>query len=130
MAKKATEQPFADVAPGFVDDFQGPPPVVSPVDMEKEGLRLRVVELERLLAERAERTGAPVAELPPGEPGYWRVSLKYGLTRIVRASDEANAWNTYCETMGVLGSEFRPVVALATEAEWDKQEELRRAGRL
>src|SRR5262245_30521377 len=112
MARKtgAPKAPPAGPGPTSVGlkEMAGPP-----ADPEKEALVLRVAQLEAILAGKA--PASQLFDAPRGAEGdYWLVKLQHVRDHVVRAKDPANAWQVYCQEMGVIASEYRPEIIPAS----------------
>lgn len=110
--------------------------VVSDIEnTDKESALL--AQIEDLKRQLAEKNNPPVVvsgsdDSAPTELVPWEVSLQYAPTRIVFASDQANAWEVYKNTMGIIASEYSPVIVRSSQEQYDQQQmELKRiAGQL
>lgn len=111
----------------YPSEFQDDPASATAVFTEgnrEQDPQSRIAELEREIAElkanRQQIVNAPLT----GPKRPWKVSIKYGLPRIVLAADPANAWEEYRQVMGLIASEWKPEVTEATEQEYLAQQEL------
>jgi len=88
-------------------------------------LKARIAELERKLAEKPVSSPVPVGAVatPTGKQVPWEVSLLHQPTRIVLAADQANAWSAYCHTMGVIASEYQPVIVTTSQDRYQQQQD-------
>jgi hypothetical protein len=122
MSKK--ESRFQSPADSVTQDFQ--PDLVKGVNPDVNELQSRIAELEKQLAEKN-----AVAINPSFDPANqddssllaWEVSLQYQPTRIVLATDSANAWQVYCKQMGVIASEYQPVIVQTSMDRYEQEQD-------
>lgn len=105
MAKAKQPEQISDGIEAFDASITAPD-----VDAEKAELRAKIAELEEQLLERETR---PVQAYSSGPKRFFRVELLHCPTRVVEATDPANAFSEYRRASGILTTDYQPSITEA-----------------
>ncbi len=110
--------PPQEAAVGAFTDAPAAPATNSPQVDHRDA---RIAELEQQLAEARAAKAAPAVN-PSGPPRNFVVSLQHARSRVVKATDVANAWEAYRKAEGLIATEYQPHI-VETDALTPEEEE-------